>query len=264
MFQESYMKKVVIGVGLAAIIALLAYTYSALIEAKYMHSGPTTITVEGEGEVFAKPDVASFSFNINTKEDDAVTAQDKASEIMEAILAYLKDAGVEEKDVKTQYYNLNPRYEYPDYECTEWGCPPREEPIIIGYQVTQSVLVKVKNIDDAGLIVSEIGALGAQNVSSISFTIDDEDALVAEAREQAIADAKEKAEKLANDLGVRIVRVNGFWEDNGGYYPMDYGYGGDMRVSMDSAEEMTAPKAAVLPTGENKVTSRVNISYEVR
>ena len=261
MFQESYMRKIVAVIGVMAIVALAAYTYHTLKASKYLYSGPTSITVTGEGEVFATPDVATFSFTVEAKENDATTAQNKSSETMSAVLAYLKDAGIEEKDIKTEYYNLSPRYEYPQTTCTAWGCPPAGEPKIIGYQVSQNVTVKVRDTEKAGEIISQVGSKGAQNVSAITFTIDDEDDLMDEARELAIKDAKAKAEALAENLGVRIVRMNGFWEEqNNPYY---YGKGG-ANMDMAVAESAVAPRAAELPLGENTVTSRVNISYEIR
>lgn len=263
MFQESYMRKVALVIGIMAIIALGAYAYSTIKQTKYMYSGPTSISVVGVGEVFATPDIATFSFTVEAKEPDAVAAQNKSGEIMDAVLAYLKEAGVEARDIKTEYYNLMPQYEYDQVICTQWGCPPQRDPKLIGYQVSQSVTVKVRDTNKAGELVSGVGSKGAMNVSGLSFTIDDEEKLIAEAREKAITDAKEKAEVLAKNLDARIVRMNGYWEEQGGGYPMPYyGMGGDM-MKVESAEsDMGRP--ASIPTGENTITSRVNISYEIR
>lgn len=261
MFQEAYVRKIYAFVGVAAILALLTYAYVGLKGASYMYSGPTSITVEGLGEVFATPDIATFSFRVEAKENDAVSAQNKVAETMEGIEAYLAEAGVEDRDIKTTYFNLTPRYEYPNTVCNEWGyCPERGEPKLIGYEVNQSVSVKVRDIDTAGEIISNIGEKGAMNVSGLSFTIDDEEVLKADARKKAIEDARTKAEELAQNLGARIVRMNGYWEENS--YPMAYGKGGAM---MDMAiEESAAPRAASLPVGENTITVSVNISYEIR
>jgi uncharacterized protein YggE len=140
-------------------------------------------------------------------------------------------------------------------------CPPAGEPTLKGYEVNQSVTVKVRDIAKAGEILSQVGGKGAQNVSGIQMTVDDTNALKDEARKLAIEDAKQKAEALADTLGVRLVRMNGYWEEEADPYGRGYGMGGDMMMnaSMDSA-----PKAATLPTGENTVTSRVNLSYEIR
>jgi uncharacterized protein YggE len=264
MFQESRMRNVGLLVGIMAVIALGAYTYSTLKQARYMYSGPTSISVVGEGEVFATPDIATFSFNVDAKEADAVTAQNKAKEAMDAIVAYLKDAGVAEKDIKTDYYNLNPRYEYPETVCTQYGCPPQKEPKLIGFEVSQSVTVKVRDTAKAGDLLSGVGSKGAVSVSTLSFTIDDDESLKAEARAKAIEDAKAKAKVLAKNLDARIIRMNGYWEDQNGGGPVPYyGMAADSMKNQSMTMEV-APQAATLPTGENKITSKVNISYEIR
>jgi len=260
MFQESYIRRVVVLVGAAAVLALLAYTYYAVTQARYVTHMPVSISVTGEGEVFAKPDIATFSFSVNAKEADASAAQSKSAESVNAIMSYLKEKGVEDKDIKTTGYNLNPRYEYPQTVCTQWNCPPAGEPKLIGYEVTQSIEVKVRKPDDIGMLISGVGELGATNLYGPTFTIDDDSVLNAEARGKAIADAKVKATKLAADLGVRIVRMTGYWEDQGAY-PVPYGIGGGEMMKVASADAAITPQ---IPTGENTITSRVSMTYEVR
>ncbi len=260
MFQDLYVRRVAMLVGVAAIVALSAYTYSAIVGARYMTDMPVSISVTGNGEVVAIPDIATFSFTVAAKETTATAAQTKSTEVLNKILGYLKEKGVEEKDIKTEYYNLSPRYEYGDTRCTEWGCPPQTEPTIIGYEVSQSVTVKVRKTDDAGMLISGVGEFGAQNVSSVSFTIDDDEKLKAEAKSKAIADAKTKAEKLAQDLGVRIVRMSGYWENEDSYPYYGYGMGGGEMMEASYDMKSSAP----LPMGENTITAQVNVTYEVK
>jgi uncharacterized protein YggE len=256
-----FMRVIVPAFGIVAVLALGAYINLTLKQTQYLNTGPVTISVVGEGEVLAKPDIATFSFSVRSEGDDATTAQSKSAEAVNAIIDYLKDEEIDEKDIRTQYYNLNPRYEYTEPICNTRGFCPQGERVLRGYEVSQSISVKVRKTDTAGELISGVGALGATDVSGLQFTIDDEDALIAQAREKAIADAKEKGEKLANDLGVRIVRMAGFWEDQG---PMPYyGKGGDMMMA-DMAVAESAPIAPSLPSGENTITARVNISYEVK
>ncbi len=259
MFQDPHIKIIAKLVGGAAIIALLAYTYVAFTQARQISHMPMSITVDGKGEIMATPDIATFNFSVTAKEDDAATAQSSAATRMNEIVAYLKEKGVEEKDIKTTGYYLNPRYEYAEVRCMDWGCPPASEPKIIGYEVSQSIDVKVRKTDDAGMLISGVGEKGAMNVGGLMFTIDDEESLKTKAREAAIADAQAKAKDLADKLGVKIVRMNGYWEDQGSY-PMYYG--GDMaRNSMKTESTAVAPD---LPLGENTISSMVHITYEVR
>lgn len=254
-----YVRALIIIAFIAIIVALFAYANAAVKQARYSNYGPTTINVRGEGEVFAAPDIGQFTFSVRAEADDAATAQAQSAEAMNTVIAYLTEAGVAEEDIKTTGYYLNPKYTYPDRICPMGTYCPPVEPQADGYQVNQSVEVKVRDLDNSGELIAGVGARGATDVSGLSFTIDDESAIKADAREQAIADAKEKADELADALGVRIVRMIGYYEEEG-YYPM-YGYGGDMMARSESAVMASAPN---MPTGENSITSTVNITYEIR
>lgn len=259
--SKGYVQFLLTLILVAVLVAVGAYAHLTLKQAQGTYTGDTTINVRGEGEVLAKPDIGQFSFAVRAEGATASEAQELSAEAINAILGYLGEAGVEEKDIKTQYYNLNPKYRYEERACpTGSWCPPGE-PIIDGYEVSQNISVKVRDLEAAGALISGVGERGATNISGLNFTIDDESALQAEAREAAIADAKEKAEVLAADLGMTIDRIVGFYEESDGYYPVAYdarGMGGDM------AMESMALSAPSMPTGENTVRSVVNITYELR
>jgi len=255
---KEYVQVLLTIVLIGVIVALAAYSFYTLKQSEGVYTGAAVITVQGEGEILAKPDLGEFSFSVLAEGATASEAQSKSAESMNAVLTYLKEAGVEEKDVKTENYYLNPKYRYEATVCTPNYCPP-SNPVIDGYEVSQMVVVKVRDLEKSGELISGVGDRGATNISGLSFTIDDESAVKAQAREKAIADAKAKAETLADDLGVRIVRMTGYWEEQGGYYPMyDRGYGGDM------AMESSAMAAPQMPVGENTIRSSVSITYEVK
>lgn len=239
-----------------------------LKEYKYVgrNNEVTQISVSGEGEAFAKPDVAEVSFSINEKGKTVAEAQEKVNAKMKKIMEFLATSGVEEKDIKNTYYNFNPTYEWQrtasaPVVCTAYGCPsPEGKQVQTGFEVTQSIDVKIRKIDDAGKIVGGLGEQGATNMSNINFTIDNEDGLKEEARKQAIEKAKAKAEKLAKDLGVDLVRITSFSE--GGEYPVwNYARAGSVAPM---ALEAKAADQAVLPVGQNKIVSNVTITYEIR
>ncbi len=216
-----------------------------------------TITVMGEGEVMVSPDLATVSFQVIESGKTVSEAQTKATEKSNAALKAVRDGGVEDKDIKTTSYNINPKYEYP--VCTQWSCPT-QSPKLIGYEVSQSVDVKIRDLDKAGELLASIGGLGVQNVSGLNFSVDNPDMVNAEARGKAIADAKAKASELAKQLGVNIVRVQSFSENNFRPYPVAFGRGGVEAKVMDQA---SAP-APELPAGENKIVSNVEIVYQVK
>jgi uncharacterized protein YggE len=245
-----------------AICALGSYAYYTLKQSEGVYTGATSINVVGEGEVQVKPDLGMFSFSVLAEGKDAVEAQKLSAEKINAIIAAMKEGGVEEKDIKTTNYNLAPKYAYEEVACA-WGtyCPP-SNPKIIGYEVSQMVEIKVRDLAKAGDLISKAGEKGATNMSNLQFTVDDEQVSKAEAREKAIADAKEKAKKLADDLGVRLVKMTSFYEQDGGYYPMPMyeGYGGDMMAKSASFDSISPQ----MPIGENTVKVIVNMTYEVK
>lgn len=216
------------------------------------------ITISGMGEVFAVPDIASFTFGVRESAATVPEAQKVVTEKIDNALSEIKKAGIEDKDIKTVGYNIYPRYEYNNRPCTQFSCPPSEQKLV-GYEVSQTIMVKVRDVQKAGGILGDLGSVDVTDVSGLNFTIDDETALQAEARGKAIADAKAKAEVLAKDLGVKLGKVINFSEN--GNYPIPYygyeayGKGGDMAVS--------AP-APQIPEGENKIVSNVTITFEIK
>jgi uncharacterized protein YggE len=213
------------------------------------------LSVTGKGETFAIPDTATFSFSVNGHAATVQDAQKQATDTMNKALAYLKTANIPEKDVKTTDYSINPHYEYVSSACVGGACTPGKQ-VINGYDVSQTVLVKVADPSQAGTVLGGIGNLGVTNVSGLSLTVDDSDALEQDARKMAIDDAKAKAEVLAKQLGVRLGKIVDFQESNGGY-PMPVMY-----KALDSAagNQSAAPS---IPTGQNKITSNITVTFEI-
>lgn len=257
-FSKGYVQLLLTVILVAIIVALGSYAHLTLKQAKGAYTGDTTITIQGTGEVLAKPDIGQFSFAVYAEGETASEAQTTSAEAINEILAYLAEQGVEEKDIKTQYYNLNPKYRYEERFCAaNTYCPPGE-PIIDGFEVSQNVSVKVRDLEGAGDIISGVGDRGATNISGLNFTIDDETVLKADARAKAIADAKQKADALAKDLGMSVDRIVGFYEEQG-YNPMyNRAYGGDMAME---ESYMSAPS---LPSGENTITSSISLTVELK
>lgn len=243
-------------------IFVISQTMIALKEYKYIGSGvnPTNvITVSGKGEVFAVPDIATFTFSSSEDAKTVKDAQDKVTQKINTALNTLKkDYGIEDKDIKTVDYSVYPKYEYVGAPCYQFSCPPSKQNLV-GYTVSQTISVKVRKVTDAGNILGAMGEVGVTNISGLNFTIDDEDVLTREARQEAIKDAQSKADALSRDLGVSIVRIVSFSES--GNYPIYYSKSYD--VAMVEGGRGGAPTPEV-PVGENKITSNVTITYEIR
>lgn len=250
--------------ALVAAVLLVAMLVSQIRSYKFIGQGvppANVITVSGDGEVFSKPDIANISFSVIGKGATPAVAQEKVNQTMTKITEALTKMGIAEKDIKTTNFISRPVYSYPNQKTCSAGGPcyyPYDgERNITSYEVEQWTSVKIRKVNEASKTLGGLGELGATNVSDITFSVDNEDKLKEEARAEAIAKAKTKAEQLAKDLGVKLGRIVSFSEN--GNYPMYYK--SDMVMGMGGGEAAPSP---VISPGENKITSNVSITYEIR
>lgn len=252
------------GLTLISVVFVGAMTVSEIKGYRFIGGGaPATnvISVSGEGEVTASPDIAAISFNIREEAKKVADAQNKVDTKTKAALVAVRKLGVADKDIKTQNYSSYPKYEWQEstYSCMATNCPPPQpgRQILIGYEVSQSVTITVRNLDTTSAIIEALGTAGVTDMQGPNFSIDKEDDLKAAARKQAIEKARAKAEVLAGDLGVSLIRVVSFSE--GENYPTY------ARTMMSSEKaDMSAPSLPEIPQGEQKITSRVTVTYEIR
>jgi uncharacterized protein YggE len=253
------------GVCAFIILALVASIYLSTAAYQFLERDNlayNVITVEGEAEIFAVPDIATFNFTVTETSEDASSAQEVSSEKVSGALEFLKDEGVDSKDIKTTSYNSYPKYEWIQTECITAPCDPGSRELV-GYEVRQTISVKVREAETAGALIAGITDLGINTISGVSFTIDDTETLEEQARNAAIADAKAKAKKLAKALDVKLDDVVSFSEgyDNPYYYG-DYGMAESRSMSLDAVGG-AEPKVAELPTGETTIKSHVYVTFEI-
>ncbi len=261
MFNMFENKKLAQGLVIATVVCLCLFFLAGAkkgLDTNYKNEMPATITVSGTGEFFAVPDTATFSFSVERDGKTQKEASDSGATVINTIIdALKKDYGMSDtKDLKTTNLSISPKYEYAA-PCYGYKCPV-SNPKISGYTFSQSVTVKVKDLDNAGEITAKLAEWGASNVYGPDFTLADEDEANGKARQDAIVDAKVKAATLAKQLGVRLGDIQSFSE-NGGAYPMMYRTESTMKAGM--AMDSVAPQ---MPTGENKYSSNVTIVYEIR
>jgi len=235
-------------------IFFIVKTVKVAKEIGNVNTSYNTISVNGTGEVYAVPNTALFSFTIRTNATDVAVAQNDATAKVNSALEAIRALGVEDKDIKTTYYNVQPKYKYGYYV---WGA--KENPVI-GYEVSQTTEVKISATDKTGEFIATLAELGITETTGPNFTVADEKSLQAQARKEAIDDAREKAEILASDLGVRLVRITSYYDNNDNGYPITTQYG-MMESNMMKTSAVSAPE---ISTGENKITSQVTITYEIR
>jgi uncharacterized protein YggE len=216
----------------------------------------STITITGKGTAEAPPTIAELVFTVQETAATVAEAQEVATTRTTTALDALYALDIENEDVRTSGYNVNPQYE--NQPCRDGFCNPGS-PTISGYQVSQTVTVKVRNPDNAGPALQALGNAGVQNISGPNFTVDDDSDVMQEARGEAIEDAHKQARVLAEQLGVKLGDVVSFSEGDGGYpSPMSEGYGGAM---MDMARSVANPP---LPQGVNESEVSVMITYKIK
>jgi len=209
-----------------------------------------TITVSGSGEVYTKPDLAFTTFSVITEKKQVAEAIGKNTEKMNAIIGSIEEQGVEKKDLKTTDFRVYPRYEW--QEKTRFY--PSGKRVLVGYEIRQSLEVKIRDMEEIGVIIQKATDSGANQVGDLRFTVDDEDEIKKQARGQAIDEAKEKAKELASQLGVKLVRIVSFNE--GGIAPRYYAF--EEAIGMEGED-----KAPQIEVGENKIEVNVSITYEI-
>ncbi len=226
------------------------YNYARSIDKTY----PTrTFSVEGSADVDTTPDVAMFSATVTTEGGENVAEiQAKNSEKMDAIDAFVKEQGIDEKDLKTLQYNLYPRYN--NGPCVNNYCPPAT---ISGYTLTQTLEVKVRDTEKLNDLLSGVVEKGANSVSDVRFVVDDDTDAKNQAREEAIAKAKMKAKDIAKATGFRLGEIVTMYEMN-----TDQGmpYYGGMGGAMDMTKSSVAP---TIEPGTQSARVTVTLTYEI-
>ena len=241
-------------VSTAALLLSILLAGGMFVLGKYIERqdfSPVTISVQGRGEVTATPDIAELTFGVDTqRQPSAEAAMNVLSAKMTAVIDAVKQQGIEEKDIATQNLSLQPSYDWDEGTRTDRG-----------FEANQSLRVKIRDLTKIGQILTAATSEGANQAGGVSFTIDDPENLQAAAREEAIANASEKAKALAAQLGKQLGKMKGFSE-GGGEVPTPYPYAFDtamMRGGVGGAAE-----AIPVPSGEQEVVVTVMMTYELQ
>lgn len=237
------------------VLALSAVAYVYQYGRSVNLTNQNSFTVTGEATMETATDIATFDTSVVTEGGNNVADIQKQNvEKMNTINAFLKEQGVEKKDLKTSQYTLTPRYSYQNCDGRQ-VCPP---PSISGYTLTQTLIVKVRNLETLGNILSGIVEKGANNVSGINFTVDDDSDARQKARTEAISDAQKKARDIAKAGNFRMGRLISIFEEENNPIQPDFsaGYGGA------SLEAKTIPP--VIEPGTKSEKIRMNLTYEIR
>jgi uncharacterized protein YggE len=239
------MRKALIG---ALMIGALSWTAPAAAQQASITQSiaGTRLDITATGEVTRVPDVAIISAGVVSRAATASAAMQDAANRMDRVLAALKRAGVESRDIQTSSVNLNPEYRYPE----------NQSPQLVGYQASNTVTVRFRDIRNSGKILDALVSEGANQINGPSLTVDKPEAALDEARAKAVAEGRARAELYARSLGLHVARVVAVSE-SGGYAvppppPMPV-----MARAYESAQTKIEP-------GEQKLQVTLTMTFELR
>ncbi len=245
------MKKAHVFLATLIIVAVAAIVITALWKAKESNQ-QDRFSITGTGTVYAKADIANLQVGLRTgTKATPALATSESTKKMNDVVAVLKDLGVEEKDIKTTGYSLNPVYNYTNQRGQE----------LVGYEVTQNLTLKIRDLAKIGDIIAKTTEKGANQIGGINFTIDDEFALKNQARELAIEKAKEKAELIAKQSGMKLGEVKSVYESQEPT-PVTYAYtNAKLDMAVSSGGGIASPE---IQSGQNEIKVDVTLVYEVK
>lgn len=208
-------------------------------------SDKRTISLAATGAVKTTPDKVDITTGVTTEGQTARDALDKNTEAMAKVVAGLKEAGIEPKDIQTTNFSVSPIYEQ-----RKEGKPA----FITGYRVSNSVHITVRDTKKLGDILDKVVSLGANQIGSIAFGVSEPEALKDEARKQAMRNAIANAQLYAETAGVELGPVLTIAEEDGGYVP---------RYEATAAP-MAMDKAVPIEAGTTTVEVRLRVTWELR
>jgi len=207
------------------------------------------IWVSGSGKVAVVPDIAQLRLGIEAQEASVAEAQSRAAQAMEAVVAALKDGGVAPRDIKTSYFSIQ--------RITRWDERKGQE-VVIGYRVSNMVTAKMREMDKLGALIDAAASAGGDliRIDSISFSVEDPSPYYQEARKKAMADARAKAEELAELAGVTLGKPIYISESTYTSFPS---YREEFLVKAAGAP---MPQTPISP-GETEISLSVQVAYAI-
>ena len=209
------------------IILILTVLSMSIAEAALGDPAPRQITVTGTGQIAAEPDMATITLGLTNEADEAGDAMAATSQAVATILERLAGMGIAARDVQTQQFSIHPIW-------SNRGSSSDGRSEITGFQASNMVLVRIRDLDKLGDILDAVIADGANNFNGLQFSVQDPEPLIDKARQAAVADAMARAELLTSAAGVSLGSVLSIAEHAGRVQPM----------AMASMRESSAPIAA--------------------
>ena len=231
---------------LLLLAAALAFAGLAGTACAQQGTDGTLLSISAHAEASRVPDVATLSAGVVTQSTDANTAMRDNAAQMDKVMAAIRKAGIAERDIQTSGINVNPQYRYAENQA----------PAITGYQASNTVSLKVRDIGNLGKVLDALVASGANQVNGPGFEIDKPEAVYDEARRDALKQAQARAQMYANELGLKVRRIVSIDEGGGFSAPPPM----PMMAMAGRAEK--AYDTAVSP-GETTLSANLSVVFEL-
>ncbi len=241
LFQRVFASSLVTFLAIGSVVM----NASAQVAAPVASDG-TLLSVSAEAKATRVPDVATMSTGVVTQAADANGALRANAEEMNKVMSAVKAAGIAERDVQTSGISIYPQYRYEE----------NKPPIITGYQASNTVNLKVRDIAKLGKVLDALVASGANQVNGPNFEIDQPEEAYDEARRNALAKAQARAEMYAKTLGLRVRRIVSI-DEGTGYQPPVMLRMAAKTMAMDAME--TTP----VSPGESTLSANLNVVFEL-
>jgi uncharacterized protein len=240
-------------IGIVAAGTLLLTACSGSETTVVSSTGGEGINVSGQGIAYGSPDVADVEIGVQAQATTVAEARQQAATSMDAVVSSIKGNGVADADIRTVQFTVDPRYSTPRPDGTQSQ--------IIGYQVSNVVTVRVRKLDTVAKIVDNASAAGGNNavIRSMRFSILDQTKLQTEARELAVKEAKDRADKLASLNGVKVGKALQINEGTTPVQPLQYSGGAIPAL----AAPRTGDTSSTIESGQLRVVVNVSINYEI-
>jgi uncharacterized protein YggE len=206
----------------------------------------TRLDVVATGEATRVPDIAIISAGVITRASTASQALQQNAQQMQRVVAALRRAGVAERDIQTSSINLHPDYRHRD----------NEQPVVTGYNASNQVTVRFRDIAQSGKILDALVAEGANQINGPQLTIDKPEAALDEARRNAVAVARARAQLYAQATGKRVGRILAISEGGGGF-PRP-----DIMVTARQMERGGMADTKIVP-GEQTLSATIQVTFEL-
>ncbi len=231
-----------------AIINMFFFVMPAIQKFGESFAPAHTLSVTAEGKTTVSPDIAEVSFSVVSQGANPEKLSSANNDKMSAVINNIKSNGVDEKDIKTTNYDLQPNYSYDKNTGRSY---------IYGYTLTQTVFVKVRDLKKVATVIAGVTPLGVNQMGNISFKVDDPDKVLGQAREDAFKKAKAKAMEMASANGASIGRVVSISENQN--YPIAY-FERSSAMGIGGAGASSAP---TIEPGTQELKINVTVTYSL-